>query len=79
MVHYSRAGAIPQLTESTITELDHVSLHPEQSLESDALNTTYILTRIVGRQLCQHHRRRGAFTPGGAMTLILPTNSGVCL
>ena len=45
MVHYSRAGAIPQLTENSITELDHVSLHPEQSLESDALNTTYILTR----------------------------------
>ena len=45
MVHYSRGGAIPQLTESTITELDHVSLHPEQSPEPDALNTTYILTR----------------------------------
>ena len=50
MVHYSRAGAIPQLTESTLTKLDHVSLHPDVQPEyppsnADALNTTYILTR----------------------------------
>ena len=45
MVHYSRGRTVPQLTESTITELDHVSLHPEQSPEPDALNTTYILTQ----------------------------------
>ena len=55
MVHYSRAGNIPQLTQSTLTELDHVSLHPDgQSPEHPPsgpgpVNTTYIVTR-EGRQ-----------------------------
>ena len=51
MVHYSRARDIPQLTQSTLTELDHVSLHQDvQSPEHPPtgpvpVNTTYIITR----------------------------------